>query len=393
MILKLLRLLKGYIIFTAVGGFSERFINLCAFRRIDIWDMYCKEDCITGKIDIKNFSKLRSIARKTGVKIKINNKIGARFYLRAHNDRVGLLIGVGFFIIFLVTMNRFVWCISTHDSEKFSREQIVEVAESVGLRYGVYVPGFDEEKAAREIYKAFGGELSYVKVNIKGSLAAIEFRDSIEKLIIEEKGEPSNIVADFDGVIVSDEIFQGAKNIAKGNAVKKGDVLISGVVEGVDSKPLYYEAKGNYTALHESKSEYEVSCVESAVCFSGTEEYYKLILFGLRIPIGFHANSDENTRLYTDIRLVEYDGYKLPFGIEKNRVAVLGECSIDKEKAIKIACMKYSAMVYDKYKNSNIVSCDVRIKTEEDRVILTGEYNCIDFIGESKPIIIEKIEN
>ena len=393
MILKLLRLLKGYIIFTAVGGFSERFINLCAFRRIDIWDMYCKEDCITGKIDIKNFSKLRSIARKTGVKIKINNKIGLRFYLRAHNDRVGLLIGVGFFIIFLVTMNRFVWCVSTNDSEKFSREQIVEVAESVGLRYGVYVPGFDEEKAAREIYKAFGGELSYVKVNIKGSLAAIEFRDSEEKLIIEEKGEPSNIVADFDGVIVSDEIFQGAKNIAKGNAVKKGDVLISGVVEGVDSKPLYYEAKGNYTALHESKSEYVVSYAESAMCFSGAEEYYKLILFGFRIPIGFYANSDENTRLYTDIRLVEYDGYKLPFGIEKNRVAVLGERCIDKEKAIKIACMKYSAMVYDKYKNSNIVSCDVRIKTEEDRVILTGEYNCIDFIGESKPIVIEKTEN
>ena len=170
-------------------------------------------------------------------------------------------------------------------------------------------------------------------------------------------------------------------------------MLISGVVEGVDSKPLYYEAKGNYTALHESKSEYVVSYAESAMCFSGAEEYYKLILFGFRIPIGFYANSDENTRLYTDIRLVEYDGYKLPFGIEKNRVAVLGERCIDKEKAIKIACMKYSAMVYDKYKNSNIVSCDVRIKTEEDRVILTGEYNCIDFIGESKPIVIEKNEN
>ncbi len=393
MLVKLLRLLRGYVIFTAKGGFSERFINLCAFRRIDIWDVCCGENSIRGKISIKNFGKLRTVARKTGVKIKIDRKRGLPFYLKAHSDRVGLLIGIVFFITFSLIMNRFVWCIITSDSEKFSREQIIEVAESVGLKYGIYVPYFDEEKAAREIYKAFGGKLSYVKVNIKGSLAAIEYRDSREKLEIEEKGEPSNIVADFDGVIVSDETYQGAKNLSKGNAVRKGDILISGVVEGVDLKPLYYEAKGKFTALHGSQSEYEIKLGEKIRCFREIKEQIKLILFGLEIPLGFISYPDENVRVYSDRRLLEYGGYVLPFGIEKKTVAIYEEEIIDKEMALKLACMNYSSLVYDKYKNSNIVSGDVKIKSEKNKVVISGEYECIDFIGESQPIIIENIEN
>ncbi len=393
MLVKLLRLIRGYIMFTAKGGFGERFINLCAFRRIDIWDVYYSESSIKGKISAKNFSKLRTVARKTGVKIRIDRKRGLPFYLKTHNDRVGLLIGIGFFVAFSLIMNRFVWCINTSDSEKFSREQIIEVAEGVGLRYGIYVPAFDEEKAAREIYKAFGGELSYVKVNIKGSLAAIEYRESREKLEIEDKGEPSNIVADFDGVIVSDETYQGAKNLSSGNAVRKGDILISGVVEGVDSKPLYYEAKGNFTALHQSNCEYELNLSDKMKRIYVVKEQFRLIIFGLEIPLGVLSYPAKNVRVYSDRRLLEYGGYVLPFGIEKKTVAFYREEAVDKETVIKSACMDYSNLVYDKYKNSNIVSGNARIKSEKNRVVISGEYQCIDFIGESKPIIIENIEN
>ena len=83
----------------------------------------------------------------------------------------------------------------------------------------------------------------------------------------------------------------------------------------------------------------------------------------------------------------------MPFGIEKKTVAFYREEAVDKETVIKSACMDYSNLVYDKYKNSNIVSGNARIKSEKNRVVISGEYQCIDFIGESKPIIIENIEN
>jgi similar to stage IV sporulation protein len=381
------------VIFSAVGGFSERFINLAASRRIDLWDVICIDNSIKGKIAAKKFYKLRSVARKTGVKIKIIRKRGLPFYIRTHNDRIGLIIGGIFFIAFAAIMNRFVWCISAVDSEKFSAQEIIEVAENIGLRHGVYVPGFDEEKAAREIYKAFGGELAYVKVNIKGSLAVIEFRDSRQKLEIQEKGEPSNIMADFDGVIVSDETYQGVKNISRGNAVKTGDVLISGVVEGIDAKPLYYEAKGKFTALHNTYSEFQVKKNMNVLSFENKKDYYSLIIFGFKIPLGFSSYTAENSRVYTYQRCAQYDGLCLPFAIEKKTVAEIIEKEIISENALSLACMNFSEMVYDKYKNTHIVSDNLTINNYDDSIRISAEYQCIDFIGESKPIIIENAEN
>ncbi len=392
MVVRLFRLLRGYVSFVALGGFSERFINLCAFRRIDIWDVKCEDKALRGKISASSFHKLRSVARKTGVRIKIEEKCGLPFYIRAHINRVGLIIGAVFFIVFCSVMNRFVWCISINDSENFSREQIMEVAENAGLHYGIRVSSFDEEKAAREIYKAFNGGLSYVKVNIKGSLAAIEFRDSKKKLTIEEKGEPSNIVADFDGVIISDETYQGAKNISKGNAVRKGDVLISGVVEGIDSKPLYYEAKGKFTALRDSRCQIEVDTDKKVIKIENEKNFYSLIVFGLRLPLSVHTYPAENQREYTYRKYFEYDGYVLPFALEKTTVISFSEKSITPDEADKIACIKYSESVYDKYKNSNIVLSDVKFTSEKGRAVISGEYKTIDFIGESKPIIIENTE-
>ena len=393
MVVRLFRLLRGYVCFAALGGFSERFINLCAFRRIDIWDVSCEDKILRGKISVANFHRLRSIARKTGVHIKIEEKRGVPFYLIAHSNRLGIIIGAVFFIIFCGVMNRFVWCISINDSENFSREQIMQAAESAGLHYGIRVSSFDEEKAAREIYKAFDGKLSYVKVNIKGSLAAVEFRDSKQKLTVEEKGEPSNIVADFDGVIISDETYQGVKNISRGNAVRKGDVLISGVVEGVDSKPLYYEAKGKFTALRDSECKVTVNSDEKVIKLINEKNYYSLIIFGFRLPLSRSSYPAENQREYTYKKYFEYDGYVLPFGFEKKTVMSLCENSLTSDEVVKLACMKYSELVYDKYKNSNIVAADVKINSENYRVIISGEYKTIDFIGERKPIIIENIEN
>ena len=391
--MKLFKYIAGYVVFIAKGGFGERFINLCALGRVRIWDMSCFDGYIKGKIAVRDFHKLRRIVRKTGVRLTISEKIGLPFYLRQHRNRVGLIISAVFYIVFCIVMNRFVWCIDTADSDNFSREQIISVAENAGLHHGVYVSKFDEEKAARGIFKAFDGELSWVKVNIKGSLAVIEYREKTEKLKIEEKGETSNIVADFDGVIVSDETYQGAKNTSRGNAVKRGDVLISGVVEGIDQKPLYYEAKGKFTALHNDKSELTLSSDTVFYRLNNIRQVYSIKIFGLKIPLGFGGyTAEEETMMVKDF-YAEYDGYILPFSLSVTTIATYENITLPIDKLSLLAILNYSDYTYNKYGNSYIVSSEVTKKIKSDRVVIAGEYQCIDFIGESKPIIMENIEN
>ena len=393
MIVKLLKYLLGYIVFEAKGGFCERFINLCAMRRIDIWDVSLTGDVIRAKIGIKKFRRLRSIVRKTGVKISIKQRCGLPFYLKNHRDRVGLVVGAVIFIFFMTVMNSFVWCIQSSDSEKFSREQILQAAESAGLHYGIRVKNFDEEKAAREIYKAFEGELSWVKVNIKGSLAVIDFRDKVKNIEKETKGEPSNIVADFDGVIISDETYQGSKNKSRGDTVVKGDVLISGVVEGVDMKPLYYQAKGKFSALHTVTKEYSLNASESFCSYATANSQYKIILFGLEVPISFSGYSAETSEIYTYESYLEFEDYRLPFGIKKTAVVNHNNTELNGRHKTLIATLNYCDYVYGDLRNTNILSYNVNLSEESDGYKVSGEYRCIDFIGESKAIIMENSEN
>lgn len=392
MVVKLLKYLIGYIEIRVKGGFCERFINLCAMRRIELWDVSLYEDTVKAKISIKNFKKLRGVARKTGVKISIACKRGLPFYLRDNKDRVGLLIGAGIFIFFMTVMNSFVWCIYADDSEKFSSVQILQAAHNAGLHYGIRVKNFDEEKAAREIYKAFDGELSWVKVNIKGSLAVIDFREKTKRIEIEEKGQPSNIVADFDGVIISDETYQGSKNKSRGDAVVKGDVLISGVVEGVDMKPLYYQSKGKFTALHTVTLESELSRSDTAYRYTSVSEDYAICFFGLNIPLTITQDSAENSHRYTYESFFQIEGYRLPFGIKKTvTVNYIKEELSDTQQKL-LAMFIYNDKAYEKFSNTNILSYNVKIDRENNGYKVLGEYQCIDFIGESKEIIIENSE-
>ena len=392
MIIKLLKYLMGYVVFDAKGGFCERFINLCSMRRINLWDVSLQGDTINAKIDMKKFRKLRTVARKTGVRISIVQKRGLPFYLRNHRDRVGLLIGLGVFIFFMTVMNSFVWCIHSVDSEKFSHEQIMEAAYNAGLHYGVRVKNFDEEKAAREIYKAFDGELSWVKVNIKGSLAVVDFRDKVKKIEIEEKGEPSNLVADFDGIIISDETYQGSKNKSRGDAVIKGDVLISGVVEGVDMKPLYYESKGKFSALHTVESKTVLSKNQEFYAYDSQEKQYTLLVFGIKIPMSFLGDSAENSHKFTYESNMQFDGYKLPVGIKKTLTVNYNKAQISDRELKLFAILRYSDETYKQFSNSNILSYNVNVAEEKRATTVTGEYQCIDFIGENRVIIIENSE-
>ena len=77
----ILRLIRGFVSFEINGGFTERFINLCAAKHIAIWDVGIQNNTLTACILVKKFRRLRAIAKKSGCKLKITKKYGLPFFL------------------------------------------------------------------------------------------------------------------------------------------------------------------------------------------------------------------------------------------------------------------------------------------------------------------------
>ena len=67
----ILRLLFGYVRAEIEGYYVERFINLCQNKRILIWNLKREKGVkLFFNIGIKDFKKLKPIARKTSCKLE-----------------------------------------------------------------------------------------------------------------------------------------------------------------------------------------------------------------------------------------------------------------------------------------------------------------------------------
>ena len=73
----LLAFIFGYVNIEVEGYFIERFINMCNSKKIFLWNMKRKHSTIIRvNIGIRDFKKIKEIAKKTKCRVKIQKKRG-----------------------------------------------------------------------------------------------------------------------------------------------------------------------------------------------------------------------------------------------------------------------------------------------------------------------------
>ena len=79
--LRLIRFIRGYVHFRIFGKYPERFINLSLKKGIGIFDTDVKDGAIYASAVVSDYRCIRSVARKSGVKLRITEKHGLPFIL------------------------------------------------------------------------------------------------------------------------------------------------------------------------------------------------------------------------------------------------------------------------------------------------------------------------
>ena len=65
MIHSIIQYLQGYLTLYVEGDSAERFLNLCSYHKIYIWTVTIHDNVYELQIRIKDFRKIRPLARKT----------------------------------------------------------------------------------------------------------------------------------------------------------------------------------------------------------------------------------------------------------------------------------------------------------------------------------------
>ena len=241
------RFLLGYVRIFVFGVAPERFINYCASNGISVWNIKRKNDGIYLNIGLSDYKNLREIRRKIdrSIRVKLQEKHGLVFISKKVIKRPGLITGIAMFFIINIALSQFVWNIDIVAPNSIDKNQIISVLSELGVSTGVPRQSIDTYNLSQLLALRIDN-IAWVSLNVEGSNLTVNISVASES---EKNPEntPSNIVASFDGVIKSAEIIEGKKEFLLGQAVRKGDLLVSGVISD-DTNTKFVHSKGEILA-------------------------------------------------------------------------------------------------------------------------------------------------
>ncbi|MDD3894111.1 MAG: sporulation protein YqfD [Syntrophomonadaceae bacterium] len=237
---RILNQMEGIISVRLYGQSCEKVINMASMRGIYIWDIRREEKCLEFKIRKSAYEALTNIAADNNYQMEIIKVQGMPFFKKIIQRRSGFLSGALLFILAIYLMSSFIWFIEVENNQKIDTSTIVLTAAKHGLYKGAAKWSFSRSEVEKQILIDIN-QLSYVKVDIRGVKATIEV---VEKILPgDEITGPCHIVAAKDGVVEEILLLEGQTNAKEGEAVSKGDIIISGIVFYQPSTFLGDEAK------------------------------------------------------------------------------------------------------------------------------------------------------
>lgn len=388
---KIFRFLNGFLKVKLSGEYAEMLINKASKNGIEFWKLYAEKENIIGYISIKNFKYLFKLRRQVPAKIKIEKKYGLPFILHRYRKRTGLLVGAVIFFTVLEILSLFIWTVEVSGNKTVSKNEILSVCKSVGVYEGVKQSKINSKNSADKIILGLE-ELAWCSVNIEGCVVTVNVTE-VKNMPDKSKNFPSNIVAKEDGIIKKIDVLSGYTVVKVGDVVAKGDLLVSGIGENINST-VFIESRGSITAETEKKLSATASFIVTEDKKTGKViKHTELYVLGFKIPLYFLKVKDDCV-LEKEYKRFEIAGKKLPFAVSKTEYHLTKKVKIQRDeknikkllkKDIEQQIKKYSDEVYQ-IKDEKYIKTDEGITLEQTVVMLSD-------IAEQKRVIISNNEN
>ncbi len=390
--LKIIRFFWGYVIFVAKGKFPERFLNLAAKSGVNLFEVTKKEDGLYCAVMASEYGALRRLAKKSGVKIRLSEKHGFPFFVRQYRKRKGLLVGFACFWLTLYFLSLYIWSIDVQGASSIDKSELDNLMSSICVSVGTLKSEIDAPIIEKTIMNQFEN-ISWVSVNIKGSVLSLEVKERIEPPDLISTSTPCNVKSNRDGQVVRMEVYQGTPEVKCGDAVVAGQLLISGFVEDDFGGCSIRHADAKIFALTKRELKHEVALTQVEKQFTGKVIVRKrLKLFGVELPLTIFPVPGSDFEKTLEVDNVNINGVSLPITHYREIWRQFYEKSVvlSKDEALKIAHKALEDEEKEALKEVKIINCEKQEKITNEKVILLATYLCEENIASQEEIIIEE---
>lgn len=318
-----------------------------------------------GRFTTRERDKARFVAyAKHKLRYELTEPLGLYGFLWRNRRRYGVFLAIILLSCAFFFSSDLVWDVRVSGNERLSDEAVMDALCESGFEIGSSWRTTDKNAVEAELLSNTP-DISWISINRRGTVAYVEVIES-ENVAIEENVSPlySNIVADRDGVIEEISVKSGSAAVKIGDVVKRGDVLISGVVENENGSYLC-RAEGIVRAQSAETVVAEISRdTEERILVRQRIAHVRLILFRFSINIfknyGKYENSCDIIEKMRDI--FAFGEHRLPIRISTTYLCEYEGVTVSRtpDEMITEAKRVLEEKISDSFKDADVV----KLRTE-----------------------------
>ena len=359
-----------------------------------IWDVESSgELSIRFRIRRREWITLCSMFEKRGEELALLERSGLYWVLKDLQRRPVLVLGMLLLLAFSLWVPGRVFFVQVQGNTAIETRRIAEAAAECGITFGAARREVRSEKMKNALLEAIP-ELSWAGVNTYGCTAVISVRERAAEQTTQENWEVSSMIASRDGIIRQITVLRGNGLCTVGQAVRAGEVLISGYTDcGIAIQAT--NAQGEVFA----ETSRDLTAVCPVVCSMRGEilqqtKKYSLIIGKKRIIFSNNSGISGTgcAKIYEENYLTLPGGFVLPVAIAVETCTFYESEEADWSYDLSTASRQY---LVDQMCAGRILLAKEELTGQEGLLVLQGSYSCYEMIGITRieESILDYVEN
>lgn len=327
----------------------------------------------------------------TRVEFEMTELLGMGGVVYNFRKRLGGVAALSLCLILYVFLSDIVWDVRIEGNETDENRLLSELS-CAGLEVGARWSGLNRSALEVEVLEN-SEEISWVNINRRGGVAYVSV---VRKNTHDdtEKSGFNNIVSTYDGVIEEITVVRGIAVVKVGDSVKKGDVLISGVLPSELGGGFCYAEGCVRARVSDSILVSVENKIEKKIPKTPVSYRVDVNIFKFSINIFKRYRNFDNTCDIIDKKIPIYlfNGKKAPVSITQKAVVPYSfeTVSLTEDEMTSLALDKMSAALSERLSNADLV----RLRTNgcflEDFYFLKTEFVSIENIGRDLKFEVSK---
>ena len=350
---------------------------------IEIYDAKREDEDIITRFLVRrqDIKKLKVLTEKRGYAMTVCRRRGIYWIGKKLLHRPVLTVGVLLFLIIAVYIPTRVFFIEIEGNTSIPTRLILEKCQECGISFGASRKDVRSEKMKNALLQAIP-ELQWAGINTSGCTATITVRERTAEQLPEQICGVSSIIAARDGVVTQIIATNGNPICRVGQAVKAGEVLISGYTDcGIIIQAT--QAKGEvYAATNRSFAAVSPLNWQSQETKISTEKKYSVIIGKKRINFykGSGISDASCDKMYEESYITLPGGFQLPIIFVTETVDYYEDAGVTLQEP------NLQSFAYRYLQKQMIVGTVVSGQedgwTEDGVYRFQGNYACTEMIGQ-----------